>query len=145
MNTDQFEGRWKEAKGSLKQKWGQLTDDDLAVIDGKKDVLAGKLQAYYGMTKENAEAAIDKWSSQTDTEGNIWDTLQGSWASVAGSVKKQFGKLTDNDILESQGRRDELAGKIQREYGVSLGDAYEMVDDWAATKPIASPSQRSML
>lgn len=44
MSSDQLEGKWKQVKGSARQKWGKLTDDDINVIAGKKDQLIGKLQ-----------------------------------------------------------------------------------------------------
>jgi len=44
MNWDQVEGKWQQFKGSVKQKWGKLTDDDLDVIAGKRDQLVGKIQ-----------------------------------------------------------------------------------------------------
>ena len=45
MNWDQIAGNWKQAKGQIKQKWGKLTDDDLDVAEGKKDVLVAKEEA----------------------------------------------------------------------------------------------------
>src|SRR6267142_2189523 len=42
MNWDQIKGNWKQLKGKVREKWGKLTDDDLEVIAGKKDQLAGK-------------------------------------------------------------------------------------------------------
>ena len=61
MNWDQVEGRWKQFKGKVKEKWGQLTDDDLDVIAGKKDQLSGKLQERYGYSKEQADRYINDW------------------------------------------------------------------------------------
>jgi len=61
MNWDQIEGKWKQLKGSAKERWGKLTDDDLDTIAGKRDQLAGQLQEKYGITKEQAEAEIDQW------------------------------------------------------------------------------------
>ena len=61
MNWDQIEGKWKQMKGSVKQKWGKLTDDDLDVIAGKQDQLAGKIQERYGITKEEAAKQIREW------------------------------------------------------------------------------------
>jgi len=55
MNWDQVEGKWKQINGSVKERWGKLTDDDLDVIAGKQNQLAGKLQERYGITKEQAE------------------------------------------------------------------------------------------
>jgi uncharacterized protein YjbJ (UPF0337 family) len=58
MNWDQIQGKWQQYKGSVKQRWGKLTDNDLTVIDGKRDVLAGKLLANYGHSKEKVEKEI---------------------------------------------------------------------------------------
>src|ERR1700722_985905 len=60
MNTDQMTGKWKQMKGAAKQQWGKLTDDDLQVIDGKRDVLVGKLQERYGIAKEDAQKKADE-------------------------------------------------------------------------------------
>lgn len=54
MNSDQVAGKWKQMAGTVKEKWGKLTDDDLTVIGGQKDVLVGKIQERYGITKEEA-------------------------------------------------------------------------------------------
>jgi uncharacterized protein YjbJ (UPF0337 family) len=62
MNWDQVEGKWHQFKGSVKQKWGKLTDDDLEIIAGKQDQLVGKIQERYGITKEEAQKQIDNWS-----------------------------------------------------------------------------------
>jgi uncharacterized protein YjbJ (UPF0337 family) len=61
MNTDQLSGKWKQMKGAAKQHWGKLTDDDLEVIAGKREALAGKLQERYGMAKEEAQKKADEW------------------------------------------------------------------------------------
>jgi uncharacterized protein YjbJ (UPF0337 family) len=62
MNWDQIEGQWKQLKGRVKQQWGDLTDDDLDRAAGKRDVLAGRLQERYGITKEVAEREIDDFT-----------------------------------------------------------------------------------
>ena len=64
MNWDRVEGNWKQFKGKVKEQWGRLTDDDLDVIGGKKDQLAGKIQESYGISKDEAEAQIDRWSRE---------------------------------------------------------------------------------
>jgi uncharacterized protein YjbJ (UPF0337 family) len=64
MNWDIIEGNWKQIKGTLKEKWGKLTDDDFDVIGGKKDQLSGKLQERYGMAKEDADREVDDWLRQ---------------------------------------------------------------------------------
>ena len=68
MNWDQVEGKWKQAKGSIKQKWGKLTDDDLEMIAGQRDKLVGKLQERYGMAKDAAEQEVNAWSMPPASE-----------------------------------------------------------------------------
>jgi uncharacterized protein YjbJ (UPF0337 family) len=59
MNDDIFEGNWKQMKGQLREWWGELTDDDIEKIGGKKDRLLGTLQQRYGYSREEAEREMD--------------------------------------------------------------------------------------
>jgi uncharacterized protein YjbJ (UPF0337 family) len=63
MNWDQVEGKWKQFSGSVKEKWGKLTDDDLTAIRGKRDQLVGKIQERYGIAKDAAEKQVDEFTS----------------------------------------------------------------------------------
>lgn len=60
MNEDTFEGKWKQAKGQIKQWWGELTDDDLMQVEGNRDKLVGKLQERYGYTRQRADDEINR-------------------------------------------------------------------------------------
>lgn len=66
MNWDRIQGNWKQLTGKVKAKWGKLTDDDLTVIAGKRDELAGKLQERYGYEKDKAEKELDGFLSSLD-------------------------------------------------------------------------------
>lgn len=61
MNSERMEGKWKQFKGFIRQRWGRLTESDLEVIGGRKDVLIGKIQERYGITKQNAERQVQAW------------------------------------------------------------------------------------
>ena len=61
MNWEQVEGKWDQFKGRVKEKWGNLTDDDLTMIEGQRENLAGRLKERYGLEKEAAENEIDTW------------------------------------------------------------------------------------
>lgn len=61
MSWDRVEGNWKEFKGKVKQQWGDLTGDDLTVIEGNRDELSGRLQKRYGYAKDKARQEIDSW------------------------------------------------------------------------------------
>jgi uncharacterized protein YjbJ (UPF0337 family) len=58
MNEDTIKGQWKQLGGSIKQKWGKLTDNDLTVAEGNADYLAGKVQERYGIARDEAEAQV---------------------------------------------------------------------------------------
>jgi uncharacterized protein YjbJ (UPF0337 family) len=66
---------------------------------------------------------------KTDTNA-IWQKIKGSWNTAKGAVKEQWGKLTDDDLMEIQGRRDQLVGKIQMRYGISQEQAEAQVSGW---------------
>jgi uncharacterized protein YjbJ (UPF0337 family) len=71
-------------------------------------------------------------TSQTDAK-TIWEKLEkfkGSWNQTKGAVKEQWGKLTDDDLLEIEGRRDQLVGKIQVRYGITKEEAEVQVGTW---------------
>jgi uncharacterized protein YjbJ (UPF0337 family) len=58
MNTDIIKGKWKQLNGRIKQQWGKLTDDDLTVLEGSREYLAGKVQERYGVTRDIAEQQV---------------------------------------------------------------------------------------
>ena len=60
MTKLQFKGTWNEIKGKLKQKYGELTDDDLAYAEGKDDELLGRLQKRLGKAKDELRREIEK-------------------------------------------------------------------------------------
>jgi uncharacterized protein YjbJ (UPF0337 family) len=61
MNRDQVAGRWKQLKGTVRQQWGKLTDDDLDKAEGNLERLEGRIQERYGITKEQAKRQVDDW------------------------------------------------------------------------------------
>ncbi|MBJ3762594.1 CsbD family protein [Maribius pontilimi] len=64
MNWDQIEGSWKEFKGRVQQKWGELTHDELDEAKGDRERLEGLIQKKYGVTKEDARRQIDEWMAK---------------------------------------------------------------------------------
>lgn len=61
MDWDRIEGNWKTFKGQAKQQWGRLTDDDLNMIEGRREELEGRLQRQYGFAKDRARTEVDHW------------------------------------------------------------------------------------
>ncbi len=64
MNWDRIEGNRKQVSGKVKEKWGQLTDDDVAQINGKREQLEGKLQERYGHGKDQVKKDVDDFLSR---------------------------------------------------------------------------------
>jgi uncharacterized protein YjbJ (UPF0337 family) len=68
MNWDRIAGNWKQITGKAKEQWGELTDDDLDVVNGRRDQLAGKIQERYGVARDEAERQVAAWErSATDS------------------------------------------------------------------------------
>ncbi|HEY8358457.1 MAG TPA: CsbD family protein [Ramlibacter sp.] len=64
MNQDRIQGRWKQLKGKVKEQWGKLTDDDLDVIDGRRDQLLGRIQARHGLARDEADSELQVFESR---------------------------------------------------------------------------------
>ncbi len=61
-----LEGKWKQLRGSVRARWGELTDDELDQIAGNRDRLAGMLQEKYGYTQVEAERQIEEFLNSSD-------------------------------------------------------------------------------
>ena len=61
MNWDRIQGNWKQVVGKAKAQWGKLTDDDLDVVAGRREQLAGKIQERYGIAKDEVDKQIADW------------------------------------------------------------------------------------
>jgi uncharacterized protein YjbJ (UPF0337 family) len=85
MNSDQFEGKWKQIKGEVREKWGKLTDDDIHVVAGRREQLVGRIQERYGLAKEEATRQVD--------------------AFVAGLNNRTAGDVSDAEVDDAIGNR----------------------------------------
>jgi len=133
MNTDTFEGQWRQMKGEVRSWWGKLTDNDLEKVAGKKDRLSGLLQEKYGYTREAAQQEIDRrlreydermrTSSPTKSAGTMHDSSQNvgvGHESYAGDAKRPAeetasaaGTLASQPISAVGERIGSLAGVIR--------------------------------
>ena len=97
----------------------------IAILTAIAAVSLGASPVVYAQTSTSTTTATVK----TDTAA-VWQKIKGSWNTAKGAVKEQWGKLTDDDLLEIQGRRDQLVGKIQMRYGISQEQAEAQVSGW---------------
>ncbi len=76
-------------------------------------------------------ALADNAVSTINTQaGATWNKVEGNWVEFKGKVKEQWGKLTDDDLTQIQGQREQLVGRIQALYGISVEQANKEVTDW---------------
>jgi uncharacterized protein YjbJ (UPF0337 family) len=61
---EKFKGSWQQTKGAVKEQWGKLTDDDLMQVQGRREILVGKIQTRYGISHEQAEAQVSGWEAK---------------------------------------------------------------------------------
>src|ERR1700675_518296 len=100
MNSDQIKGKWKQLKGSVRERWGKLTDDDLDVIDGQSDQLIGKLQERYGIARQEAQKQVDEWNSnvargsEAERDSDVEQRLKASYAFPRTRLSKAGSRLS---------------------------------------------------
>lgn len=61
-----------------------------------------------------------------------WDQISSRWKRLSRDIKKQWGELTDAEVVQVNGRREILAEKIQEKYGIAQEEAQQQIDEWAA-------------
>jgi len=89
------------------------------------------LAACAGVALGTVPAIVHAQTTTQKAEANkMWEKIKGSWSQTKGAVKEQWGKLTDDDLLEIEGRRDQLVGKIQTRYGITHEQAEAQVSSW---------------
>jgi uncharacterized protein YjbJ (UPF0337 family) len=71
MNWDRVEGSWKQLIGGSRQRWGKLTGDQLDVAAGIRDSLAGRMQAAYGISKDETEKQLAEWRKRMKTNAKL--------------------------------------------------------------------------
>lgn len=64
MNWDRIEGNWKQFKGKAKERWGELTDDDLDRAAGKREQLSGRIQERYGIARDEVDRQLTDWADR---------------------------------------------------------------------------------
>jgi uncharacterized protein YjbJ (UPF0337 family) len=67
------------------------------------------------------------------------DTLTGNWTQLKGRVREQWGKLTDDDVDQVQGKAEQLIGRVQERYGIARDEAERQVDRWLQDTTVTTP------
>lgn len=70
----------------------------------------------------------------------LWNQVKGNWKQFKGEVKKQWGRLTDDELDQIEGERDKLIGLIQERYGETQHEVERQVDEWLSSRRDADVS-----
>jgi len=92
MNSDTFQGKWKQLRGNIKEAFGKLTDDDLLQADGNVDKMQGALQERYGYTKEQAQT---EWHNFAQKHEHRAEEAKTDLNAAAKDVKAAAGHIKD--------------------------------------------------
>jgi uncharacterized protein YjbJ (UPF0337 family) len=96
INTQELQGQWSKLQGKVKEKWGQLTDDDLMIQGGNVDQLIGKIQQKTGEGREAVEKFLTELTSKGSASISQAAGAVGNFAAQAGDrFRDQYGNLTD--------------------------------------------------
>ena len=96
----------------------------IAILAATLAILPLAAQAQTSTTQPTTSTTV---KADMDT---MWAKIKGSWTQTKGAVKEQWGKLTDNDLMEIEGRREKIVGKIQTRYAISHEQAEAQVSGW---------------
>jgi uncharacterized protein YjbJ (UPF0337 family) len=98
MNTDVFAGKWKQIRGAAKQRWGELTDDDLKKVEGRLDRFTGVIQERYGYSRDRVESEVaqflERFKDGRSVSGDGFvDTLQETVSEAPTKVRESAKEL----------------------------------------------------
>ena len=102
MDWNRISGLWTEYQGIAKANWGRLTDNDVTAISGIRDLLVGKLQTRYGLSKDQAESQVDDWVVTLALAAT--KPLEGAAEYLAGPARQAVGAIAtaaDKSIREN--------------------------------------------
>lgn len=116
MNQQQLAGNWNEVKGAVKERWGQLTDQDLTAAEGSIDRLIGTIQRKTGETRAKIEQFLDEIAPQAS-----------SMAQQVASTAREYAQAAGDQVGQAY---DQVADQVQR--------GYEAAEDRIRENPLQS-------
>ena len=120
MNTDMFEGRWRQMRGELRSWWGKLTDDDFEKIAGKKDRLIGMLQEKYGYTRQTAQQEVDRRFRE-------YSGRMGASSPSGVGAEETVSSYAPHHGAEFGGRADAAPGKAEERASTAASTASQPI------------------
>ena len=133
-SADEVRGMWKQQLGAAKIAWGKLTEDELLKVEGHQQKLAGLVQERYAVTRDEAEKQVKGFFEKLLEGVPSSDEIKGKWKQQVGAAKIAWGKLSEDELLQVEGREQKLAGLVQERYAVTRDEAEKQVKDFFASR-----------
>lgn len=136
ISVDEMKGMWKQQTGAAKIMWGKLTEDEILKSEGHAEKLAGLVQERYAVSRDDADNQVKDFFDKHTPDGSkkvlgvSVDEIKGIWKQQAGAAKIIWGKLTEDELLKSEGHAQKLAGLVQERYAVTRDEAEKQVKDF---------------
>jgi uncharacterized protein YjbJ (UPF0337 family) len=144
MNSDTFEGQWRQMRGELRSWWGKLTDDDFEKIGGKKDRLVGVLQEKYGYTRAAAQQEVDRHFKEYDERrktSNVGKMGQTT-SSTSQSLGATLGEVADEGMSAAEEAASTAGSKASQ--SISASAVGEKIGSLAETIREKAPHEGAM-
>jgi len=121
INAQELQGQWNQLRGRVKEKWGQLTDDDLALHGGNVDQLVGKIQQRTGEGRESVERFLTELTQQGSSTVAQATEAVGRYAQQAGDrFREQYGQWSE----QARDRYDYAQDVVRHNPGQSVAEAF---------------------
>ena len=121
INAQELTGQWNKLRGQVKEKWGQLTDDDLQIHSGNVDQLVGKIQEKTGVARDTIEKFLTELTSKGGSAISQAAGAVGQFAQTAGDrFKDQYGNLSE----EAKQRLDQASDVVRHNPAQSVAAAF---------------------
>jgi uncharacterized protein YjbJ (UPF0337 family) len=113
LNEEQFQGKWSEIKGAIRNVWGKITDDELEQVKGNLIEVSGLVEDKYGETKEEIRGKLSNLmkSFDNDTDKNISPDISSYQRSPTGTRTSETSQKQDSDIKTRSNERKEFDEK----------------------------------
>ncbi len=93
MNKEQLQGNWQQLKGKFREKWGELTEDNLEKTGGQFDKIVGEIINCYGITKDQAAEKVNQFLAElNNADDQQGGSIMGSVNNAMHSISEQSGK-----------------------------------------------------
>ena len=121
INAQELQGQWNKIRGQVKEKWGQLTDDDLQIQNGNVDQLVGRIQQRTGEARE----AIEKFLGELTSRGSsgiasATEAVSNYAQQAAGRFRENYGQVAD----QARERYEQVEDMVRHSPGQSVAAAF---------------------